>query len=277
MAGVLEAEKQIPKTTDENFWSQGKKQLGPCWIYVSDYKDRSGTVLTGTLDATASATVTGTGTLFTTELAIDDVIEFTSLAGQTFRIKDITNDTSLELYATITVAADTATRISLIKLGCTDSTVITFGLAKTDLVCSQEGAVRGDRVVTGYQMQVSFGLADQDPIVFQKVTQGVINVYDQASTSPLSAVTAQAWGFPIGDLDSNNIQTMYLVRIVGLGVESDQESDVLTILRVAPMPEAEITRDAETQIFYRTLYEGYIDSGTTLNDVSLIWHTGVLP
>ncbi len=64
-----------------------------------------GTVITGTIDPIASTTVTGVGTLFSTELAVNDWIRVSSESRQ---VKTITSNTVLVVYnATTDTANDT--------------------------------------------------------------------------------------------------------------------------------------------------------------------------
>lgn len=258
---------QIPKILDPNFIARGVKQLGPCNIYTAEYGKGSVPVpMTGTVTAAASATLTGTGTLFTTEIKVGQYIEINGVG--VFEVKTITSDTSLDLYVTVTASGDTIARVTLRFLGCTDATKLNFGLTKTDLMCSQEGAVRGDRVVTGYTASVEFGLADGTPDDVASVTQGMFN-----QRTPAGLLKSTYFGFPLGEQDSSILQTLFLIRIFG-GVESTDANDIFTLLRAAPNVESELTYDAETQIFYKAAYEGYIDRNTQINGLPLIFYMG---
>jgi hypothetical protein len=266
---ALEGNAQIPKIPDRNFMARGVKQLGPCNIYIARYGDGPAPVaMTGTADATASTTVTGTGTSFLTEISPGEAIQFGTLAGQTFLVAAVNSDTELVLYQAVTIAADTMERVSLRNLGCTDATKLNFGLAKTDLMCSQEGAVRGDRVVTGYSCSVEFGLADGTPDDVAAITQGLFNL-----KNPDGSLKGSYFGFPLGEQDSTVSVALYLVRIFG-GVESTDPNDTFTLLKAAPNVEAEMTYDAENQIFYQASYEGYIDANTKIDGLPLIYHMG---
>ena len=236
MAG-LDTLAQIPKITDVNFWAQGQKQLGPCFVYAGDFGIAPDPVaMTGTVTAAGVKTLTGTGTAFLTEISPGQFIKIDGVG--TFRVDSVASDTSLDLFEAVTATADTIERVHLRFLGRTDATKVTLAINKTDLVCSQDGAVRADKVVTGYAASIEFGIADGDPDDIAFVTQGLTNEYEAAD----GTLKSTFFGFPIGELDSTIAHRLYLQRIVA-GVASAEPNDCITFLKVAPMVDTEFTRD----------------------------------
>ena len=87
------------------------------WLRLNDYlvyRLRAmlpGTAQAGTVDATASAIVTGTGTDFTT-LKVNNWVTFASLPGRTFQIVNVDSATQITINEAITVVADTLSLVT---------------------------------------------------------------------------------------------------------------------------------------------------------------------
>lgn len=106
-------------------------------INTADYNLAASSVLTGTLTATnGSATITGVGTLFTTQLAFGDLI---TLSGIQHRVLSITSNTNLTLTTTFAGTTSTLTSVAVSKPAAFDGSytgliIREFGIASTNSV-----------------------------------------------------------------------------------------------------------------------------------------------
>lgn len=243
-------------------------RLGPCNIY---WGNQTGTALTGTADATASTAIVGTGTSFDTELVVGDYISFGSITDQTFRVVSITDATNITIDQAVTIVADSMTKVSLLSLGGTDATTLKFGINKTELKESQKGDSPADMAVTGYMCEVEMGLTRPSLSRMDRILQG-FSTFRNVGTGDIDGA---GFGFPIGETDLEIVAPLHLVRIVK-GAESTDPKDHLTILRAAPMVDAEDVKDATTQLIFKTMFRGYIDETTELGGVPLLFKLGAI-
>jgi len=258
----------VPATKPDgaSFWGNpNAPRLGPANMYWGDVNP---VALTGTADATASTTIAGTGTAFTTELNVGDYIEFASLPLQVFRVMEITNDTEIVIDTAVTVTADDMSVVSLTWLGCSTETILRLGNLKTGLKESQKGDSDADMANTGYTCEVELGLTRAGLERLRRTMRGVVLSYDASGE-----IKGAGFTLNLGESDREIAAPLHLVRIVG-GAESNNPKDHVVIPVAAPNTGAEWTMDATTQHVVQTMFKGYVDENTLINGKPVIAYLG---
>jgi hypothetical protein len=196
-------------------------------------------------------TLTGSGTLFQTELQIGNYISVGSL-NQLAKVTAIASNTSLTLQNnTLAADANTFRTTNAIWLGNTDATTLRFSTLKAELKDSQYGDSPADQAVTGATCEIEAGLAMASLERIEAVTQGFENVRDN-----LGDIIGFGFGVSLGESDLEIADQLTLVRIVK-GVETSNNLDIIHFPLAVPKIEAEATYDASTQRFYKTMFTAY--------------------
>lgn len=240
-------------------------RLGPSSVY---YGKITPLALAGTVAAAGSATLTGTGTAFTTALKIGQWVKIGTLAPR--QVLHITSDTSLLLDAVVTASGDTISLIRAIYLGDYDALGVKIGLEKQELKGALKGATRADKAINGYKCDIELGLVNSSLARLEAVMQGFILNRD----STTGAIKGAGFSVPIGQSDSDIWDELHVYRMVSIGVESTDPLDHLVIPLAAPMTDADTKYDASTQLTFKTAFTGYIDENTTLGGVPLVAYLG---
>ncbi len=246
------------------------KELGPATVYFGK-KTSTQPNLTGTITAAATTTVTGTGTQFTTELAVGDWILPATMTNPV-QVKSIASNTSLVVQGSaITVTGDTFKKAIQTYLGYNEAVTLKYGLTKTGMKSAQEGTNDADAAVTGYKCEVEFGMVAATPSRKAKVLQG----WKLNRDTSTGLIKGQAFTFPIGQLDSNVWDELRIVRWRG-GAESSAAMDTILITRAAPVADSEAKFDASTQMIFKTMFKGYVDDTVLFGGAPVIMSMGDL-
>lgn len=244
-------------------------RLGPCNAY---FGNPTPLTLTGTTGAVANSTaVTGVGTAFNTELVVGDYVSFGTMTSAV-QVVAIASATAMTVDLPVTtVLLDAVKKVRCIYLGQTQDTTLKYGLKKKELTESQSGETRADKAVTGYECGVDFTLTRASLERLGKILQGFL-----LHRTGAGAIDGAAFTLPIGEMDSEILDILTLVRIVK-GAESTDAKDTITIPKAAPTLEGiEAKFDAATQFITKTMFEGYADPATLYQGKPVIFSVGVL-
>jgi len=167
--------------------------------------------VTGTVTTNGSVDVVGSGTSFTTELAVGEYITVSNQAGAEYQIKEITDDTNLVLYTITTGTAAGSLTVTKTEKPTYDNENV-FGITSAE--AGATGAGPGWVKVTNgtgnragrvqYETLVAFGdhtkpseSANLDDALFGEIS--LSTVADQ------SAATGQAEAFSVTATTTNNV------------------------------------------------------------------------
>lgn len=240
-------------------------ELGPCNAYYGSFAE---TNLAGTISASGTASITGTGTSFNTTLKPGDWVKAGSV---TFQVKTIASATAMTAMAPVTLTTATFFKIDAVFLGGTDSTLLKFGLTKQDLMESQNGTTAADRAITGYSASVELGLTRSTLVRMEKLLQGFQGVRDATT----GLYKGAGFGFPIGETDLDIAKELRLVKLIG-GIESVEPLETIRVLKCAPSSENEAAFDAGTQRIFKVTFNAYRDDSVVINGVPQIFTMGVV-
>lgn len=228
----------------------------------------SGTVGSGATIKKAVTTLTGTGTLFLTELEVGDSITFDGLSYAT--ISAIASDTSATLEsASALFNASLYRPFTAIDLGGVDAVTVKSSTKKVGLQEAQYGESDADAVVTGGDCSVEFSITRSSLDRMAKIMQG----FETRKSSGVYA--GYGIGVSLGENDSDIVEQLTLVRIVG-GVESTDPLDTLHFPLSAPKTEAEWKYDAKTQRLTKSMFTAYRSPNHVLNGKQLFCYAGAL-
>ena len=243
--------------------------LGPCEVYWGNFSPPN---LTGTVSTTSGAnTLTGVGTLFTTELKPGQWIKIVGVP-ELLQIKVITSPTAATVQSLVsaTVAGALFKRIRAMYLGKFDKLVLKYGVKKTDLVTAQDGDNPANKANSGYMCDVEFGAA-QNTLARLEHT---IPSFKLSRDLVTGLIKGFGFGSAVGcDTDLDIAGQLKLIRMK-CGAESTDALDTITVLKSAPTVEAELTYDAKTQRFQKNMFTGYVDNATLLDGVPMIFVGG---
>ncbi|MDO8687305.1 MAG: DUF2793 domain-containing protein, partial [Dehalococcoidales bacterium] len=174
-------------------------------------KGNLNTALTGTVSVTAGqSSVTGTGTLFATELVVGDAIK---IGSQTFTVSNISDNTHLTLSANHTAGASGATsykdsNIFLVQNG--------YGVSKFTINKSGAVSVIGDFSATG---DVALGDASADTITIHGTVIGA---------SPALLVN-QSTADTIADFQDSGTSVFYIADGGNVGIGTTSPTAALSV------------------------------------------------
>lgn len=230
--------------------------------------DTSYTIGSGAAIKKAITTVTGTGTAFDTEFAVGDYI--TSDGLKYAKITAIASATALTIdAATLLLNASAIRKFTAINLGGVDSVSIKASTKKVGLQEAQYGESDADAVVTGGDCSVEFSITRSSLDRLQRIMQGFVT-HKTAGTYDGYGI-----GVALGENDSDIVQQLTLVRIVG-GVESTNPLDTLHFPKSAPKTEAEWKYDAKTQRLTKSMFTAYRSADHVLDGKELFCYAGNL-
>lgn len=149
---------------------------------------------------------------------------------------------------------DTASGGANLYVGKTDQWVMRFGVEKTDLVSSQDGAGAADRVVTSDMFELEGGLAQANVERTAALVQG-FSVKKNLS----GEITGLSFSSSIGERDSSIAKQVTFYNIEG-GVIDNTGFNFINVWKVAPAANVEYTYNAGDQRFMQVLFKGYKSS-----------------
>ena len=200
--------------------------------------------VTGTVTTNSSVNVVGSGTSFTTELAVGEYIVFSNQAGVEYQIKSITDNENLVLYTVTTGAAAgslTATKTEKPTydnenvVGMTSAEAGTLGAGPGWVKVTEGTGGRAGRVQ--YETLVAFGdhTKPSESANLDDATFGVITL---ATIADVSAASGTAETIQVVATTTNNVVPSYQwqLRTTGSyadlangGVYGDVTTDTLAI------------------------------------------------
>lgn len=240
----------IPGVEGEHFPGGPRPDLGPCNAYLGK---STPTALTGTVSATASQTLTGTATAFTTELWVGAYLAIGSIV-TALRVIEIVDDVTAKVHIPVDATADSVSLITIMHIGNTDATTIKYGFSKTDLTESQNGTGPADSVKTAFTCNIEMGLTRA---TLERM-EHLISAYDLQRNQTTGAIEAAALTAPLYERDSGIWDELHLVRI-RQDVESSNPNDHWTFFRAAATVDAEVKSDAASQIINKSMFTCYRD------------------
>lgn len=256
----------IRTSNGKTFFGQESGELGPANVY---WNTATRANLTGTLDFTnASDAVTGTGTLFTTELFVGGYV--LTVGGRLYQIKTITSNTALTLMtdATSTETAVTSKPFYTVWLGQTQTVTMSDAQQFSPITFIQQGQSPVNNVETGYEASVTVAIGEGS---VERLTQ--IFEHIRASRDAATGLVEGTYRkITIGQAHSDYWQRLSIVKIKG-GIDSTDPLERVTFLRCAPMSNMNVTYDATSQRILEATFQLY-KSDYYVGGAPLLWYTG---
>jgi hypothetical protein len=227
--------------------------------------------LTGTIDTTnASTTLTGTTTLFTTELSVGGYI--LTAGGKLCQISAIASNTSatLKTAATSTETGVTYKKFTTVWLGKTQNVVMSDTQSMSPITFIQDGQNPVNMIETGYEASLTVDIGEASA---SRLTQ----IFDhiRASRDPADAsLDGYYRKVSIGNAHSDYWDRLTLVKIKG-GADSTDPLEKVTFLRCAPSSNLNVTYDATTQQVVQAMFQLY-SSAYYVSGSPLLWYSGSL-
>ena len=258
----------VPGVEGSSFFGGRDLMLGPCNAYIGN---STPVALAGTIatDGTTNA-LTGTGTAFTTALKVGQYVQIASSL-VLYRIATITTDTAATVEGIPPVGTgQTAKLVSLMSLGGSDATTVSWKLHKTPLKESQSGDNAADQAVVGFETTIEMGLTRLTLERMERVIQGM-NMHRQTADG---AIDSAVFVVPLGQTDSSIWDMIHLVRIGADGGESTDVKDHITFFRAVATPDAQQKKDAASQIITKSMFTCYRDDTRKVNGAPAVFMIG---
>jgi hypothetical protein len=255
----------IRSTSGKTYFGQNNGDLGPANVYWSTGVKAN---LTGTIDATGTS-VTGTSTLFTTELRQWDYIQ----VGSEFRkVLAITSDTALTLESAFTVDPSSATykKFTTIWLGNTGEVELIDEEKYSPIKFIQKGDVDADNVCTGYDASIKVMLGETTQERLEKIFQHIRSQY-----TALGAQEGYYRTMALGTRHSDFWDELKIVKIVG-GADSIDPFQTVTIPRCAPIGKLSAKYNSTDQRIIETTFKVYPDDTKLVDGSPVLWYSGTV-
>lgn len=256
----------IRTSEGKTFFGTNNGELGPCNLYY-DTAQRAN--LTGTISTTAANTaLTGTGTLFLTELKPGGYI--LSAGGKLLQIASITDNLTAVLMkaATTTETGVNARPFYTVWLGETQNVSLSDAQQFSPITFIQQGQSPVNQIETGYDAKLTVALAQNS---LERLTQ----IFDHIRASRDAAtgiIEGMYRKLSIGSAHSDYWSRLTLVKIKG-GADSTDPTESVTFLRCAPMSNMNVTYDSTSQRTLEAVFQLY-KSDYYISGSPLLWYGG---
>jgi hypothetical protein len=249
-------------------FGQASGELGPCNLYWSSSVKPN---LTGTIDTTAaSTTLSGTGTVFTTELTVGGYI--LTAGGNLLQIAVITNNTTATLIKAATVTETTVTykKFTTVWLGETGNVVMNDAQEFSPINFIQQGNAAVNMVETSYTATVTCDIGEASASRLTQIFEHIKASRD-ATDGSLDGYYRRV---SIGSAHSDYWDRLSLVKIKA-GQDSTDPMERITFLRAAPLANIQVSYDASSQRVVQATFQLY-KSQYYIGGSPILWYGGSL-